>query len=971
MSKAFNAYYKWLGIPPEEQPANHYRLLAIRLFEDDRDVIESAADRQMAHVRTFQGGPHSADSQKLLNELSAARLCLLTPKDKAAYDAELLRQMNANRSPPAVQPPRTAPSPAAAPLPVEQELPPAFVTSRGSTPYSVVKGRPALRRTNGWPTAGIVALLAVLLVGYLIWNKAENQPVADSDGSPRSQAPAEETPQPKPVDPKAVDPKPAEPKLVAPQLAQPEQAPPEPAQPPAASTEGFVPLFNGKDLSGWKTHPSHPGNWRVEKGVLIGSGTSPGDLYSERGNYTNFHLRVETRINEGGNSGVFCRSQFGPVRPPNNPQWPDGYEAQINATHADKNKTGSLYGSTGVAVPIADSAVPANQWFALELIAADNRLTVKINGQTTAEYVDVGRHFSMGHFALQQHNPQTVVEFRKIEVREGLPAESSPMLAANVAQERGSIDLLKLIDPQRDAIAGNWRLEGGRLITPLDADAQLEIPYEPEGEYQLTAKIECASHRDWLALGVVQQGVQAMIMLDYGAWTGKPVSGLQVVDGKPVSDNVTTKRGPVLMNGSPNELVCTLRKNGVRVFRNGYLMIDWRGDWRRLSMEPKRPVRNAKRLFLVSCASKFEISKLELEPLPAEPNAQAEQKPQRVAPAPPAKAIDPVPSSKLTAKEAFVLKQHTGAVTRVAFHPFLPLLASGGKDGRVLLWNLDTHAAVEFDKFNEEVWTVKFSPDGSVLSYANRHWWGSVVPFKDIATRKQVKRLKDFKSGGGAVVSVAYSPDGNFFASGQDDGTVRLWETAGFTEILPVSVGSNALSLVFGPVQIERKRQPSKYSLAVGCGDGSIKMLELSFIKDKNGARWTFAQNGVAFPKQESVISIRFSPDGNVLASTRGRGLVSFFDPKMGQRVHNDIKAGNSNADWISFHPQRPWGRRSLLARSPSANLELRDGRNVVPVAGSYRRSVLRRIQPRRPPSRHRVRRFLDQNLGSRGRRTA
>ena len=118
-----------------------------------------------------------------------------------------------------------------------------------------------------------------------------------------------------------------------------------------------------------------------------------------------------------------------------------------------------------------------------------------------------------------------------------------------------------------------------------------------------------------------------------------------------------------------------------------------------------------------------------------------------------------------------------------------------------------------------------------MLSYANRNWRGSVVRFKNIATRKQVKWLN---AGGGGVVSVAYSPDGNFFASGQDDGTVRLWETAAFNNILPVFVGSNALSIVFGPVQYERKRQPPKYSLAVGCHDGSIKMLELSFIKDKN-----------------------------------------------------------------------------------------------------------------------------------------
>lgn len=55
MSENFDAYYKWLGIPPEEQPPHHYRLLGIRLFEADADVIDAAADRQMAHLQTFAG----------------------------------------------------------------------------------------------------------------------------------------------------------------------------------------------------------------------------------------------------------------------------------------------------------------------------------------------------------------------------------------------------------------------------------------------------------------------------------------------------------------------------------------------------------------------------------------------------------------------------------------------------------------------------------------------------------------------------------------------------------------------------------------------------------------------------------------------------------------------------------------------------------------------------------------------------
>ena len=89
MPESFDPYHQWLGIPPAEQPPNHYRLLAVPLFEADQNVIAHAADRQMAHLRTFQAGPHGKDSQRLLNEVAAARVTLLNPEKKAAYDASL------------------------------------------------------------------------------------------------------------------------------------------------------------------------------------------------------------------------------------------------------------------------------------------------------------------------------------------------------------------------------------------------------------------------------------------------------------------------------------------------------------------------------------------------------------------------------------------------------------------------------------------------------------------------------------------------------------------------------------------------------------------------------------------------------------------------------------------------------------------------------------------------------------------
>ena len=95
MAETFDPYHVWLGIPPKEQPANHYRLLGIAIFESDPDVIDNAADRQIAHLRGFQIGKHGDVSQKLLNEVAAAKVCLLRPEKKAIYDQQLQRQLQA------------------------------------------------------------------------------------------------------------------------------------------------------------------------------------------------------------------------------------------------------------------------------------------------------------------------------------------------------------------------------------------------------------------------------------------------------------------------------------------------------------------------------------------------------------------------------------------------------------------------------------------------------------------------------------------------------------------------------------------------------------------------------------------------------------------------------------------------------------------------------------------------------------
>ena len=95
MADEFDPNYQWLGIPPKHQPPNHYRLLAIEEFESNLDVIENAADQRMQHVRSFQNGPHGEVSQRILNGITAAKLCLLNLGKKAEYDRKLRAEKDA------------------------------------------------------------------------------------------------------------------------------------------------------------------------------------------------------------------------------------------------------------------------------------------------------------------------------------------------------------------------------------------------------------------------------------------------------------------------------------------------------------------------------------------------------------------------------------------------------------------------------------------------------------------------------------------------------------------------------------------------------------------------------------------------------------------------------------------------------------------------------------------------------------
>ena len=170
--------------------------------------------------------------------------------------------------------------------------------------------------------------------------------------------------------------------------------------------QGFVKLFDGKTLSGWKT-ADNPQSWTaLPDGTIRGKGPRS-HLFSPK-QYTDFIYHAEIKLNKGGNSGMYFRTK-------REPAWPTGYEAQVNNSGRDPIRTGSLYKH----VDVTKQLVPDDTWWTQEVIAKGNHIVIKVNGKTVVDYVDDGKKaHSKGHFAFQQHDPGSVVYYRNVMVKD-------------------------------------------------------------------------------------------------------------------------------------------------------------------------------------------------------------------------------------------------------------------------------------------------------------------------------------------------------------------------------------------------------------------------------------------------------------------------------------------------------------------------------------------------------------------------
>jgi len=176
----------------------------------------------------------------------------------------------------------------------------------------------------------------------------------------------------------------------------------------------WVSLFDGETMDNWEKVGGDDSKWEVCDGALCGSGNGS-MLVCTKGPYKNFRYRAEVMINDKGNSGLYFRTT-------RRPGFSDGYEAQIDSTHGDPIRTGSLYGMCHVYKRLVEPGT----WFTYEIEVRDNvwrdrantRIKVTVNGDELYEFLDFEMLFKEGHFAFQQHDPGSKVKIRNIEVIE-------------------------------------------------------------------------------------------------------------------------------------------------------------------------------------------------------------------------------------------------------------------------------------------------------------------------------------------------------------------------------------------------------------------------------------------------------------------------------------------------------------------------------------------------------------------------
>ena len=192
------------------------------------------------------------------------------------------------------------------------------------------------------------------------------------------------------------------------------------SRPGTNNDKGWVPIFDGRTLNWWKAS-ENPATFKVENGALVVEGPRAHLFYDgpvSNHNFKNFEFKAQVMTTPGSNSGMYIHTQY------QENGWPaKGYEIQVNNSHSDWRRTGSLYAIDDV----RDKLVNDNEWFTQHIIVKDKHITILVNGKQVVDYTEpnnlqrsgdmAGRALSSGTVAIQGHDPKSKVYFKDIMIK--------------------------------------------------------------------------------------------------------------------------------------------------------------------------------------------------------------------------------------------------------------------------------------------------------------------------------------------------------------------------------------------------------------------------------------------------------------------------------------------------------------------------------------------------------------------------
>ena len=181
------------------------------------------------------------------------------------------------------------------------------------------------------------------------------------------------------------------------------------------NANGWQTIFNGKDLTGWRA-AENPATFSVQDGAIVVFGPRAHLFYDGPVNnhtFKNFEWRATVKTMPGANSGMFIHTAYQDTGWPSN-----GYEIQVNQTHTDWRKTGSVYGMQDV----KEVFVKDGDWYTEQITVQGKTVTVRVNDKiintyTEADGISGTKKLSNGTVALQGHDPKSNVFYKDVMIR--------------------------------------------------------------------------------------------------------------------------------------------------------------------------------------------------------------------------------------------------------------------------------------------------------------------------------------------------------------------------------------------------------------------------------------------------------------------------------------------------------------------------------------------------------------------------